>query len=153
MSLNNNKVLLIDTNFKNHSLTDITGVSPALEKYINREISRKALISNSVFEGVDVIGCEGGNFSPDEILKGKEFEKLLDELKNEYDHILMEGPDLNEFVDAKELTKYASHIIPVFAADKSLSAQDTASLEYLKSQGDKVLGAVLNRVEMRNLKA
>ena len=153
MSLNNNKVLLIDTNFKNHSLTDITGVSPALEKYINREISIKALISNSVFEGVDVIGCEGGNFSPDEILKGKEFEKLLEQLKKEYDHILMEGPDLNEYVDSKELIKYATHIIPVFAADKSLTTEDTASLEYLKSQGDKVLGAVLNRVEMRNLKA
>ena len=152
MSLNNRKVLLIDTNFKNHSLTDITGVSPALEKYLNKEISRKAVISKSVFEGVDVIGCEGGNFSPDEILRGKEFEKLLNELSLEYDHILMEGPDLNDFVDAKELMKYVSKVVPVFAADRSLSAQDMESLEYLHSLDDKLLGAVLNRVEMRNLK-
>lgn len=153
LSLNDSKVLLIDTNFKNHSLTDITAASPSLEKYLNKDISERALISGSVFEGVDVIGCQGGNYSPFEIFKNNEFAKLIKEMQKRYDYILMEGPSLNEFVDARELTPVATRVLPVFSANETLGSQDQEALTYLKSLDDKLMGAVLNQVDMRNLNA
>lgn len=151
LSLNDSKVLLIDTNFKNHSLTDITAASPSLEKYLNKEISERALISGSVFEGVDVIGCQGGNYSPFEVFKNNEFPKLIAEMQKRYDYILMEGPSLNEFVDARELAPVASRVLPVFSADETLNSKDQEAISYLKSLDAKLMGAVLNKVDMRNL--
>jgi succinoglycan biosynthesis transport protein ExoP len=51
LSLNGKRVLLIDTNFKGHALTDITAASPTLEAFIKGKISREALISSSVLNG------------------------------------------------------------------------------------------------------
>ncbi|MEM6802400.1 MAG: AAA family ATPase, partial [Bacteroidota bacterium] len=151
LSLNESKVLLIDTNFKDHSLTDITAASPSLEKYLNKEISERALISGSVFEGVDVIGCQGGSYSPFEIFKKNEFEKLIKEMQKRYDYILMEGPSLNDFVDSRELTPVVTRILPVFSAESSLTEKDQEALAYLNKQGDKLTGAILNKVDMGNL--
>ena len=151
LSLNEKKVLMIDTNFKRNSLTQITGAAPTLEKYLHKEIPRKNLISNSVFEGVDVIGSEGGNFSPSEVLQQDVFEALLIELAEAYDIILLEGPELNPYADSKELMPYAAKVLLVFSATTGVNANDKTSIEYLKSLGGKFLGAVLNKVEMTHL--
>lgn len=151
ISLNGKRVLLIDTNFKDNALTRIIGAPPTLEKYLNREIPRRALVSNSVFDGIDVIGCTGGDFSPSEVFKEEAFERLLADLQAEYDVILMEGPALNAFSDARELARYADKVIPVFAATSVINESDKHSIEYLQGLGDKLAGAVLNKVELKNM--
>lgn len=153
LSLSGKKVLIIDTNFKSNSLTEITGASPSLEKFLKRDMPRKALISSSVFKNVDVIGCEGGNYSPSEVLREEDFENLLIELSDDYDHILMEGPPLNEYADSQELSSFAAKILPIFSASESIDGADMVSVDYFKkleAQG-KLMGAVLNKVEMSNL--
>ncbi|MEO1450183.1 MAG: hypothetical protein AAFV07_11685, partial [Bacteroidota bacterium] len=133
-------------------LTQITAASPSLEQYIHRDIPRKSLVSSSVFDGVDVIGCEGGSFSPAEIFRKAEFKALLDELSQNYDVIFMEGPELNAYADTKEMLDYADRVLPVFSATAGINAADQASIEFLKAQGEKLMGAVLNKVEVQDLK-
>jgi len=143
---------MIDANFKNNTLTRIIDAQPSLEKYLNQEIPRRSLVSNSIFDGVDVIGCEGGNFSPAEVFKDEPFRNLMASLKQEYDYILLEGSPLNVFSDSKELAEYVEKIIAVFAANQPIAQIDLASSKYLESQGDKLLGTVLNRVALANLR-
>ncbi len=151
LSLNQKKVLLVDTNFKQPSLTEITAASPALERYLSGQLPRKALISNSVFKGVDVIGCEGSTRSPAEIFSEEAFENLLIDLSREYDHILMEGPPLNQYADSRELVRYAAKVLPVFSAEYELTPTDMDSLSYLKSLSSQAMDPVLNKVELANL--
>jgi len=151
LSLNGKRVLLIDGNFKNNALTRIIGAPPTLEKYLNREIPRRALIFNSVFDGMDVIGCEGGNLSPAEVFKAEAFEQLLADLEAEYDYILIEGPQLNDYSDSRELTDYVQKVMPVFSALHSINQMDKSSITYLQELDEKLLGAILNKVDMKNL--
>lgn len=151
LSLNGKRVLLIDTNFKGHALTDITAASPTLESYIQGNISRDSLISSSVFERVDVIGCQGGDLSPAEVLDELKFSQLLSELSTEYDMIFLEGSPLNEYADSRELVHYADGILSVFSASAPINERDMDSIAYLLSLEDQLMGAVLNKVEMRNL--
>ncbi|MEO1585992.1 MAG: Wzz/FepE/Etk N-terminal domain-containing protein [Bacteroidota bacterium] len=151
LSLNGKKVLLLDVNFKNNSLTKIVGASPSLEKYLSQEISRRKLISRSIFKNVDIIGCEGGDLSPSEVFPDDTFENLLIDLSESYDFILMEGPQLNDYADSRELARYASKVVPIFSATAGISQKDKESIEYLRSLDDRLMGAVLNKVEMRNL--
>ncbi|MDX1905892.1 MAG: Wzz/FepE/Etk N-terminal domain-containing protein [Bacteroidia bacterium] len=151
LSISGKKVLLVDTNFKHNSLTQITAATPALEKYLRKELPRKLLISDSVFEGMDVIGCEGSNLSPAELFNSEDFENLLIELTEQYDFILMEGPQLNSFSDTRELERYAARVIPIFSATHTVNTLDQISLEYLRTLDAKAMGAVLNKVELSNL--
>ncbi|MCI4671628.1 MAG: Wzz/FepE/Etk N-terminal domain-containing protein [Bacteroidia bacterium] len=151
LSLNGKKVILIDTNFKDKSLTEIIGADPSLEKYLNGEISRRKLITPSLFDGVDVIGCEGGNLSPSEIFPEDRFQDLMEDLSNNYDLILMEGSPLNSYADSRELAKYVGKVIPVFSAAQGINQRDKASINYLRDLDEQVMGAILNKVELRNL--
>jgi len=98
------------------------------------------------------LGNNGGFESPDEILSGKNFSQLIDILSTEYDYIFLEGAALNDYSDTKELEKYVQKVIPVFSADTSIGQLDRESINYLRSLGNKLAGAILNKVELKNLK-
>lgn len=151
LSLTGKKILMIDTNLINGSLSAMTGASPTLQSYLTGSLPKDALISPSVFDGVDVIGCSADNSSPLEAFKHEAFEKLLVSLSDDYDHILIEGAALNEFVDARELLLFSAKIIPVFAADAPVEESDLRSIAYLREHEEKLMGSILNKVEARHI--
>ncbi|MET0464600.1 MAG: Wzz/FepE/Etk N-terminal domain-containing protein [Chitinophagaceae bacterium] len=155
LSLGKKKVLIIDTNFCNNDLTVAIQAQPTLEKFQLNEgsfsIARAAqMISPTPIPGVDIIGCEGGDYTPTEILPKNHLLKYLDYLKEEYDFIFMEGAPLNGFTDTKELMEYAEKVIIIFSAEKAISEADQDSVTFLKDN-DKFFGAILNKVQDPNL--
>ncbi len=152
LSLNAKKVLLIDTNFKNNGLTRLYAAKPALEKYlIGSQINPEQLVSGTGFKGIDVLGCEGGAYSPSEIFAQVDFKDLLKKLQEKYHYIFLEGAPLYKFSDTRELMKYADKIIPVFSAEAELENIHQPVIEYLKTLNTKMLGAVLNKVKPKDL--
>lgn len=110
-----------------------------------------SIIHNTEFSGVDIIGNIGGKDSPSEILAGRDFKEVIDNLTTQYDYILMEGPSLNEYSDTKELIDYADRVITIFGAETTLNSHDKESVQYLKSIRGKLLGTILNRVQLKDL--
>lgn len=174
MSLVNKKVLIIDTNFKNNALTKWLTVKNGEVKLLERKqdyevklltkgntqnFERQSddkdaydLVGPTRFNNIYLIGNNGGFESPDEILSGRDFNQLIDLFSSEYDYIFLEGASLNDYSDSKELIKYVEKVIPVFAADTSIGQLDTASIAFMKSLGNKLTGAILNKVDLKNLK-
>jgi len=74
-------------------------------------------------------------------------------VKEKYDYIFMEGPSLNEHSDSKELVEYVDKVIAVFSADTTLNNLDMASIKYLRSIKNKLAGAILNRVDLKDISA
>jgi succinoglycan biosynthesis transport protein ExoP len=156
LSLGKKRVLIIDTNFNNNDLTKAIDATPVLEQFslngkpFNVE-DAKGFITKSTVDGVDIIGCQGGDYTPSEILPKNHLLNYLDNLKQEYDFIFLEGAPLNDFTDSKELIRYVEGVIGVFAAHIALKATDKESIKFLKQNKEKFLGAILNKVEKRNL--
>ncbi len=111
----------------------------------------KSIIHSTEFSGVDIIGNIGGKDSPSEILAGRDFKEVINNLVGQYDYIFMEGPSLNEYSDTKELIDFADKVITVFGAEAVLNNHDRESVQYLKSVKGKLLGTVLNRVQFKDL--
>ncbi|MCB9056814.1 MAG: hypothetical protein H6549_13250, partial [Chitinophagales bacterium] len=136
--------------------TKTTNANPVLEKFnlngkpFNIE-SIKPFVTKTKAEGVDIIGCEGGDYTPSEILPKNHLLNYLELLKEEYDYIFMEGAPLNIYTDTKELIKFADGLIGIFAADSNLTAADKESISFLNENKDKFLGAILNKVQEANL--
>jgi polysaccharide biosynthesis transport protein len=155
-SLSKKRVLLIDTNFSNNTLTDTFKAKPLLEQFSSnndKDITVKLIdiTSPTSIPNCDIIGCNEGNYSPAEILPKNNLLEHLASITNRYDFVLMEGAALNEQADTKELAKYAEVIVPVFSARSAVKQADMESIKFLRTQQEKLIGAVLNNVEKENV--
>lgn len=155
-SLTKKKVLIIDTNFSNNSLTEKFEAKPMLDEFsLNGEpnsMEKLASVKSSTkIPDVDIIGCKESTFSPDEILQKNNLLANLQKLSEKYDYILMEGASLNFHADTKELLKYAEAVVVVFSSKSVIRQTDKESIRFLKSEKEKLIGAVLNEVEEDNI--
>jgi polysaccharide biosynthesis transport protein len=156
LSLSRKRVLLIDSNFSNNTLTQKFEAKPTLEKFsVNGERSTRdkfeEIKSETPIPYVELIGCNYGNYTPSEILPKN---NLLDNIRmiaENYDYVFIEGAALNTHSDSKELSKYVDGIISVFSARSVLRQTDKESIQFLKHTGNKYVGAVLNEVQAENI--
>ncbi len=153
-TLKSKRVLIIDTNFKNNTLTSLS-VKPFADNPVTTAVQTSATSTRLNFTvnmpTVDIIGNQGGHNSPSELLSGVDFKRKIAELGATYDYIFLEAAALNKYSDARELVDFVEKVIPVFDATTSLSKTDENSLEFLHSLGNKVLGGILNKANLRNL--
>ena len=84
-------------------------------------------------------------------MAGRDFKKMIQDLSERYDCVIMEGPALNDYSDSKELIDFADKVIPVFSAKASLNHRDRESIKYFKSINGKLMGTVLNKVQFKYL--
>jgi uncharacterized protein involved in exopolysaccharide biosynthesis len=175
LSLLDKRVLILDTNFKNNSLSQILGrgqsdlkvldtkkhkllvsAQGSEEKKAEPEFEHENsydLINPTKYKNIYIVGNSGGGSeSPAEILSGRDFTNLVSLLADSFDYVLMEGAALNDYSDTKELVRYADKVVAVFSADTSLRQLDREAIQYFKSLGKKFGGSVLNRVDTKDLK-
>jgi succinoglycan biosynthesis transport protein ExoP len=149
------KILLIDANFSNNTLTRDFSAKPTLTSFSlsGSENADKIWSVTTVTKipNVDLIGCEEGNYTPSEILPKNNLLEHAEKLKQHYDFILIEGAALNSHADSKELTAFVEGVIIVFSAKNSLGEIDRESITFLKHHKHKFIGAVLNNVDEQNL--
>jgi len=155
-SLSRKKVLLIDSNFSNNTLTQKFEAKPALEKFsVNGERDPygkfEEIKSDTPIPYVELVGCNYGNYTPSEILPKNNLMDNLRAIADNYDYVFIEGAALNTHSDSKELSKYVDGIISVFSARSVLRQTDKESIQFLKHTGNKYVGAVLNEVQADNI--
>ncbi|WP_188936163.1 AAA family ATPase [Puia dinghuensis] len=155
MSMSKKKILIIDTNFCNNDLTTALDAPRILEKIVPNDRTEDSLAEQirnlSKDIGVDtvfIIGSEGGDYTPSEILPRKHLLQHLKSLSNDYDYIFLEGPPLNDFSDSRELAQYVDGVIAIFSADQIIKQIDKESLEFFNELNGKFSGSILNKVDL-----
>jgi polysaccharide biosynthesis transport protein len=175
LSLINKRVLIIDTNFKNNSLSQLLGRNQSDLKLLDSKKHKLLaaahgsspkeahaefdhensydLINPTKYKNIYIVGNSGGGSeSPAEILSGRDFSNLISALADSFDYILLEGAALNDYSDTKELVKFVDKVVAVFSAEASIKQLDRETIYYLKSLGKKFGGSILNRVNTKDLK-
>lgn len=156
LSLTRKKVLVIDANFSNNTLTRKFEGKPSLEQFsfsgqgnvMDKFLGIKSMTS---IPNTDLVGCTEGNYTPSEVLPKNNLLEHLPKIAENYDFIFIEGAALNNHADSKELSANVDGIIAVFSAKSSLGQIDKDSIQYLNSTGDKFVGTILNNVEANNM--
>jgi len=159
LTLKDKKILLIDTNFKNNTLTRMSNETIHDNLLHTRLIGENNLAEqfeakriNTMFnlDNVDIIGNRGTSHSPSEFFAGRDFQNFISDLKDNYDYIFMEGASLNQYSDTRELVRFADKIVAVFSAESEIKDADKDSIDYLLSKDDKFFGSVLNKIDLSN---
>ncbi len=152
-SMTKKKILIIDSNFSNNTITRKFSAKPTLENFSlgvqdNPTDKIWGITTLTDIPNVDIIGCNEGNYTPAEVLPKNNLLSNLNKVGQHYDFIFIEGAALDSHSDSKELSKYADAIMVVFSAKNSLGEIDKESIQFVKAAApDKFIGAILNNVE------
>ena len=135
----NKKVLLIDGNFDNPTITNAVTPKTFVEDFLK---SSTYLDRNG---NITVLGNRGSDITPLEINDEKYIQQTINELKTKYDILIIDMPPLNSLNKAKEWLLFTSKAVAVFENDTSLSKKQNQSLDYLRGLHHKFAGWVLNK--------
>ncbi len=171
LSLIDRKILIIDTNFKNSEISDafkdvtkkyeepglnLLIKNPSIVKSaqnINRNMLVEAgVIKPTMNQNIDIIRSKNIPSSPSEVLFRINIGKIIDSLLQEYDFIMLEGANLNEYSDSEELTNFAEYIVPVFSVNDEFQSKDKKSLEFLYQLKDRISLTILNEVKDEDIR-
>lgn len=160
LSLNNKRVLLIDGNFKNNTLSRLPAnegppsdkLTDTLHDYrMHKIFSPVGVLFNGKLGCVEILGSRNDGKSPSEVFAGLDFKGFMQEIRQQYDYILIEAPALNNYTDAKELSVFSDKIIAVLSAKTNFNSHDQASVNYLQNIGTKFAGVILNKMDLKNM--
>ena len=141
----NKKVLLIDGNFDNPTISKATQPKQFVEDYFR---------SNAYLErdntALSVLGNKGGDITLLEINDERNIRRDIDDLKSRYDIILIDLPPLDSLNKSKEWILFADKTIAVFEANKNIPRSHGQYIDYLKHLNRKFAGWVLNKATIAN---
>ena len=140
--MSNKKVLLIDGNFNNPAITEITQPEAYLEDYINGNAYPPRPHSE---HDVTILGNRGRDISLFELNNETIIRQKIQELKEVFDIIIIELSPLNTLNQSKEWINVADNVLGVFEANKTLTSNEKLLSGYLKSLNRKFAGWILNR--------
>jgi succinoglycan biosynthesis transport protein ExoP len=142
-SLVNKKVLLIDGNFYNPSITRSVKSKIYIEDYLTGAIPGFA--SQSSYK-ITVLSNKGGDISLFEVGSEALIKEKIEKLKQAFDIIIIEASSLGTLNKSKEWNRFADKILSVFEANKKIKSGHLVHIEYLKKPEGKFIGWVLNVV-------
>jgi len=87
---------------------------------------------------------------PNEFLLSKDLNKLLKELHDDFDYIIIDTPPMTAVTDAAIVSKYVDGTVFVIASRNTNSDVANDVLKNLKENGANIIGSVLTRVRKKD---
>ncbi|MBN2316764.1 MAG: polysaccharide biosynthesis tyrosine autokinase [Sedimentisphaerales bacterium] len=147
------KVLLIDANFRQphlHALFPKLETKPSVKNFnfglsslLTRQCTNGKAIRSSGIEGLDVIDCGPLPANPADLLGSSRMEELLRNQSKKYDYIIIDGPPVLLFSDAKMLAGLVDATILVFNAMTTRRGAAQRAIRELREVNAILVGGVL----------
>lgn len=148
-------VLLIETDLRRPTigkLFNLPGYQPGLSNLLTNTHPLTECIVEDEFGKIDLL-CAGTSTShPQELLGSKAFQDLVEELKQQYDHIVFDTAPNQAVSDAMLIAPLCTSIIYVVKNDSTSEKVINAGLSRFLQMGNRIDGVVLNRVDLRKAK-
>jgi len=143
------KVLLIDADLRNpsiHKLLELSN-SDGLTNYLTSSSTNDSDIKQDCMIN-DLSVVTSGPIPPDpvELLSGNKMVELLETAKQQYDHIIIDGPPILGLADALVLSNLAEATIVAVEAGQTRKTILLDGLKRLERANANILGSVLTRI-------
>jgi Mrp family chromosome partitioning ATPase len=147
-SMVNKKVLLIDGNFDEPTITNISGSSHYLEDFLKN----KTLITDVMREGkVSIMGNKGGDASLFELCDETIVKSKFTYLRDVFDIIIVESPSLDRMNKSREWVVVADNVLGVYASGRSIKPNAKPNIQFIQQLGNRFAGWALNKVHYNRL--
>ncbi len=140
------KVLLIDADLRGPRIHQLFGLGTGggLGSVLAGERALKESIQDSGIPGLSVLSSGPPSSHPGDLLTAPRFKEMLDQLREEYDFILVDSPALLSVTDAAAVAARVDGVLLVVRLTRNTRPALGHALEVLAMVGAKVLGVVVN---------
>ncbi|MEN8321687.1 polysaccharide biosynthesis tyrosine autokinase [Acinetobacter junii] len=145
----NKKVLLIDADMRRgymHKYFNLD-VKPGLSELLSYQADLSQVIHQTNVAGLSVISRGKNPTNPSEMLSSQQFKLLLENLDQQYDHIIIDTPPVLAVTDGIIISQYAGVNLLVARYAKSQMKELELSLNRFDQAGVKVNGFILNDIQ------
>ncbi|MFQ5479456.1 MAG: GumC family protein [Candidatus Binatia bacterium] len=143
------RVCLIDCDLRRPRIHGAVGseLSPGLTNYLTGNLELDQVLRASGQPGLDIITAGPIPPNPVDLLNSAHMERLLGELEERYDQILIDAPPAMGFADVPIIAnRLGGGCLLVTRAGETSSRTARQTCDYLIRMQSKLLGVVLNRV-------
>jgi capsular exopolysaccharide synthesis family protein len=146
------KVLLIDCDMRRPSVAKkfgLPGNKPGLSNAVAYPDTLDECIQTVNELGIDVISAGPIPPNPLELLASKNFKEIVEKLRGRYQRIIIDSAPIYAVSDALYLSTIADGVVYVVKADSTSDKMANKGLERLSDHNARVLGVVLNQVDIK----
>ncbi len=146
------RVLIVDADFRGplqHRIFNLDRSAKGLSSVLAGEMTLEEAIERTGMEKLSVLTCGPDVPNPAELLNNDSFARVIGEVADQYDRILIDSPPVLAVTDALILSALSDVTILVLRAEHSTRLDSVQACESLISVGARVLGVVLNDVPDR----
>lgn len=142
-------VLLVDCDLRGGAVHQLLALNPAagLSDVLAGGADRESAFCRTAINNLTVLPRGGIPHNPSELLSSKKMKRLLEELKTQFDYIILDSPPVVPLTDGCVLGSQADGVLFVVRAHKTprrLVKQARNMLEHVHA---KVLGFILTQIE------
>ena len=149
------RVLIIDADIRKSSYIkrfQIKQKVEGLSQYLSGQVNKEQIVYSTNYRNVDIIFSGPYAPNPSELLEQELFSKLIKETRNGYDYVLIDTPPIISMSDASIAAKQCDGAILVIESEAVSRREALKAKDQLEKSGCKLLGAVLNKVDMKKEK-
>ena len=144
-------VLYIDADIRKSVTIARYGVdieTKGLTHYLSGQSDLKSIIYETNIENFSIIFTGQTAPNPSELLGNDRFKQLLQTAREEFEYVIIDCPPLGSVIDAAIVAKECDGAIIVIETDNASYKIVQRVKKQLEQSGCRILGAVLNKVEM-----
>lgn len=145
-------VVLFDTDIRKSAMIrrySVEGEIKGLSQYLSGQAELSQILYKTNFTNMDVLFSGPSVPNPSELLETSGFKQLLVGLRRFYDYIILDCPPLGSVIDAAIVATHCDGAILVLEADRVTYREAQRVQGQLRKTGCKILGAVLNKVDVK----
>ena len=145
----NKRVLLIDADLRRgylHKYFD-REVSPGLTELLSSKNNLEQVITKTEVTNLDFMARGKNLGNPSEMLGSKAFSDLLEQLSQQYDHIIMDTPPVLAVTDGIIVSQFAGVNLIVARYAKTQIKELELTIARFEQAGTKVNGVILNDIQ------
>jgi succinoglycan biosynthesis transport protein ExoP len=145
------KTLLLDADFRNpmqYQVFEMNNVN-GLVSLLSGTTTLERAIHASGIDGLELLPCKTQLVNSAEIISSKSFAKLIKEVSDRYDRVIIDSPPVLPVTDAQILAAISDVTLLVLRADKSTRKSSRQARDGLLSVGAHLLGVVVNNASKK----
>jgi polysaccharide biosynthesis transport protein len=152
MAQDGHRVLVIDADLRKGCCHARLGISnhDGLSNVLAGKLSLQQALKKTNVEGLTLLSRGITPPNPSDLLGSQMMRRVLDEIRESYDFILIDSPPAIAVSDAAILSVFADGVLFVFHAKKTTAAAARQAVERLDSVRATCLGVVLNGINLDN---
>ncbi len=147
------RVLLLDADLRKSVLANrlrVHGKVNGLSHYLSGMANVSDLLYETDLPGLYVMFAGVRIATPAEVLGSNQFHKLIPALRDVFDYVIIDTPPLGQVIDCAVIAPETDGILMVIDSNNNSYKLERRVKQQLEKAGGKILGVVLNRVDMKS---